>query len=82
MAENKEHLQRVLESHAQSEDQRRTVAKLIQNAEVHGATSEAVELMLCGLIADGLRYGNWPWLVFDFTQSRYVYVSETGKRTR
>lgn len=53
----------VLQSHAPDDDAAETVNHMVERARVDGARDEDIELMLVDALADGLRAGNWPWLV-------------------
>jgi hypothetical protein len=53
----------VLQSYAPDEAAQVLVTKQLHEAQAEGASESALELMLAGAIVDGLRFGNWPWIV-------------------
>lgn len=38
-------------------------SRMVNNAFKEGCTRDEVAIMLSGSITDGLRHGNWPWII-------------------
>jgi hypothetical protein len=53
----------VLLSYAETEAEQQKCTEMVLKAEADGAPPEEVEKVLVYSLADGLRYGNWPWWV-------------------
>jgi hypothetical protein len=58
---NKSVLLGILQSYAPTNEEQLQCANDVWQIESQGATPIEVERFLIYAIADGLRYGNWPW---------------------
>jgi hypothetical protein len=58
---NKSVLLGILQSYAPTGEEQLQCANDVWQIESQGATPIEVERFLIYAIADGLRYGNWPW---------------------
>ncbi|HEY6020099.1 MAG TPA: hypothetical protein VIY48_09415 [Candidatus Paceibacterota bacterium] len=56
-------LLRALESFAPDNEARAVCIKMYHDAIKDGADDKRLCTLLAGWILDGLRYGNWPWIV-------------------
>lgn len=60
---NIDHLVEVLFSYAPDENAKLKCTQMLKAAEADGHRGKVIELILASSIADGLRYGNWPWVM-------------------
>lgn len=61
--DNIDHLVEVLFSYAPDEAAKYKCTQMIKAAQDDGHPSNTLVLILASSIADGLRYGNWPWVM-------------------
>jgi len=50
-----------LQSHAPNATAVRVCEVMIDMARQHDADENVLQLMLAGMLTDGLQHGNWPW---------------------
>lgn len=55
----------ILMSYAHTIKDQKICSGMVRNAFDDGVTAKDAAIMLAGTLADGLKYGNWPWTKRD-----------------
>lgn len=58
-------LQRILHDYAPGRNERLVIDRAVEAMISDGVTGRDLTQQLVGMIGDGLKYGNWPWLLVD-----------------
>jgi hypothetical protein len=61
--DNMNKLLMVLQSYAPDASAQQTCSRIVHELQRCGESDREIDLTLAGCLVDGLRHGNWPWIV-------------------